>query len=182
MALDAVVEDILATSKSKVAEINAGTEQEVARILNEARERAAEIKSEKDGEADSAVEALERRVISSAHLQVKRAELNVRKDLMEETRVKLVEAVSKLPENENENLVREIVKSYNLKEMKVKSSKKDQAFVSSIAPNYEGTVDTVGGVVIESEDGSMSYDHTYETLASEAFNKSMKDVSKILFG
>jgi V/A-type H+-transporting ATPase subunit E len=182
MALDAVVEDILATSKSKVAEINAETEQEVARILNEARERAAEIKSEKDGEADSAVEALERRVVSSAHLQVKRAELNVRKDLMEETRQKLVEAVSKLPEKENENLVKEIVKAYNLKEMKVKSSKKDKTFVSSIAPHYEGTVDTVGGVVIESEDGSMSYDHTYETLAGEAFSKSMKDVSKILFG
>jgi len=182
MALDAVVEDILATSKGKVSEINAETEQEVARILNEARERAAGIKSEKEGEADSAVEALERRVVSSAHLQVKRAELNVRKDLMEETRVKLIEAVSKLPEKENEDLVKEIVKPYNLKEMKVKSSKKDEAFVSSIAPNFDGTIDTVGGVVIESEDGSMSYDHTYETLASEAFNKSMKDVSKILFG
>ncbi|MCR3884199.1 V-type ATP synthase subunit E family protein [Methanotrichaceae archaeon M04Ac] len=182
MALDAVVEDILASSKSKVAEINAETEQEVARILNEARERAAEIKSEKEGEADSAVEALERRVISSAHLQVKRAELNVRKDLMDETRKKLVEAVSKLPEKENENLIKEIVKPYNLKEMKVKSSKKDEAFVSSLAPNFVGTVDTAGGVVIESEDGSMSYDHTYETLASEAFSKSMKDVSKILFG
>jgi len=182
MALDAVVEDILATSKSKVAEINAETEQEVARILNEARARAAEIKSEKEGEADSAVEALERRVISSAHLQVKRAELNVRKDLMEETRSKLVEAVSKLPAKENENLIKEIVKSYNLKGMKVKSSKKDETFVSSLAPNFAGTVDTVGGVVIESEDGSMSYDHTYETLASEAFSKSMKDVSKILFG
>lgn len=182
MALDAVVEDILATSKDKVAEINAETEQEVARILNEARERAAEIKSEKEGEADRAVEALERRVISSAHLQVKRAELNMRKDLLEETRNKFVEAVSKLPEKENEDLIREIVKPYNLKEMKVKSSKKDQTFVASLCPNYAGTVDTAGGVVIESEDGSMSYDHTYETLASEAFSKSMKDVSKILFG
>lgn len=182
MALDAVVEDILATTKSKVAEINAETEQEVARILNEARERAAEIKSEKMGEADSAVEALERRVISSARLEVKRAELNVRKDLMEETRSKLVEAVSKLPEKENENLIKEIVKQYNLKEMKVKSGKRDKTFVSSLAPHFAGTVDTAGGVVIESEDGSMSYDHTYETLASEAFSKSMKDVSKILFG
>jgi V/A-type H+-transporting ATPase subunit E len=113
---------------------------------------------------------------------VKRAELNVRKDLLEETRNKLVEAVSKLPAKENEDLIKEIVKPYNLKEMKVKSSKKDQTFVTSLSPNYAGTVDTVGGVVIESEDGSMSYDHTYETLASEAFSKSMKDVSKILFG
>jgi len=182
MALDAVVEDILATSKGKVEEMNAETEQEVARVLNEARERAAEIKSEKEGEADSAVEALERRVISSAHLQVKREELNVRKDLLEETRMKLIEAVSNLPEKENEDLIKEIVKPYNLKEMKVKSNKKDQTFVTSLAPKYDGNVDTVGGVVIESEDGSMSYDHTYETLASEAFSKSMKDVSKILFG
>jgi V/A-type H+-transporting ATPase subunit K len=43
MALDAVVESILATSKDKVAQINSEADQDVGRILKEANERAAEI-------------------------------------------------------------------------------------------------------------------------------------------
>jgi len=55
MALDAVVESILATSKDKVAQITGEADQEVAKILNEARERAAEIKSRKESEVGHTV-------------------------------------------------------------------------------------------------------------------------------
>ncbi|TRZ67076.1 MAG: V-type ATP synthase subunit E [Methanothrix sp.] len=182
MALDAVVKDVLATSTSQVAEINTETESEVARILSEARDRAAEITSRKEAEAENAVEALERREISSAHLELKRAELNLRKELLEQTNVKLFEALSKLPMKKNEALLKKLVKPYNLEGMRVSSNKKDKAFVSSLASNYGSDIDTIGGVVIESMDGLMSYDLTYETLAREVFNRSMKDVSKILFG
>jgi len=37
MALEAVVDAVLATSKDKVTQITSETDQEVARILNEAR-------------------------------------------------------------------------------------------------------------------------------------------------
>ena len=83
MALDAVVESVLATSKDKVAQVNSDADQEVARILNEARERAAEIKSRKETEVGHTTEGIERREISSANLEVKRSELNVHKDLLE---------------------------------------------------------------------------------------------------
>ncbi|MDD4449076.1 MAG: V-type ATP synthase subunit E family protein, partial [Methanothrix sp.] len=86
MALDVVIESVLATSKDKVAQITSEADQEVARILNEARERAAEIKSRKETEVGHTVEAIERREISSANLEVKRAELNVHKDLLEQAR------------------------------------------------------------------------------------------------
>lgn len=182
MALDAVVEDILATSKSKVAQINAETEQEVARILSEARERAAEIKSRKESEAKHDIEALARREISSANLELKRAELNVQKDLLEQVRTKFLDAVAKLPKDKNEALIKKLLEPYDLKDMKVYSSKRDQAFVSSLAPNYGGTLDIVGGVVVESKDGSVRFDHSYETLARDIFNAKVKEVSKILFG
>ena len=86
MALDAVVESVLATSKDKVAQITSEADLEAARILNEARERAAEIKSRKESEVGHAIEAIERREISSANLEVKRSELNVHKDLLEKAR------------------------------------------------------------------------------------------------
>jgi V/A-type H+-transporting ATPase subunit E len=182
MALDAVVESILATSKDKVAQVNAEGDQEVARVLNEARERAAEIKSRKQTEVGHAVEAVERREISSANLEVKRSELNVHKDLLEQARLKLMEKIQNLPKKENEAMLKKLLEPYNLKDMKVYSNKKDEAFVSSLAPNYGGNLDIMGGVVVESKDGALRYDLTYETLAREVFNNRMKEVSRILFG
>ena len=182
MALDAVVESILATSKDKVSQVNSETDQEVARILNEARERAAEIKSRKQTEVGHAIEAIERREISSANLEVKREELNVHKDLLEKARVKLIEKVSNLPKKDNEAMLKKLLEPYDLKDMKVYSNKKDQAFVSSLAPNFGGNLDVLGGVVVESKDGALRYDLTYETLAREVFNSKMKEVSKLLFG
>jgi len=182
MALDTVVEDILASSKSKVAQISSEADAEAARILNEARDRAAEIKARKETEVQHAVEATERREISSAHLDVKRAELNVHKDLLEQARTKFLEAIQKLSKKDNEALLKKLLEPYNLKDMKVYSNKKDEAFVSSLAPNYGGNLDTIGGVVVESADGALRYDLTYETLAREVFNNHMKEVSRILFG
>jgi V/A-type H+-transporting ATPase subunit E len=182
MALDTVVESVQATSKDKVAQINVGADQEVARILNEARERAAEIKSRKEVEVGHATEAIERREISSANLEVKRSELNVHKDLLEQAKVKLFEKIQNLPKKDNESLLKKMLEPYNLKDMKVYSNKRDEAFVSSLAPNYGGNLDIIGGVVIESKDGALRYDLTYETLAREVFNNRMKEVSGILFG
>jgi V/A-type H+-transporting ATPase subunit E len=182
MALDAVIEDILATSKSKVAQVNTEADQEVARILDEARKRAAGIKTRKEKEVGQSIEALERRVISSAHLEVKRSELNVNKEMMEKARVKLFESIQKLPKDQNEALIKKMLEPHNLKDMKVFSNKKDEAFVSSLAPNYGGNLDIIGGAVVESKDGALRYDLTFETLAREVFNNHMKEVSGILFG
>ena len=182
MALDAVVEAVLATSKDKVAQIVGETDQEVARILNEARERAAEIKSRKEAEVGHTVEAIERREISSANLEVKRSELNVHKDLLEQARIKLLGKLQNLPQKDNEAMLKKLLEPYDLKAMKVFSNKRDEAFISSLAPNYGGNLDIIGGAVIESSDGALRYDLTYETLAREVFSSRMKEVSRILFG
>ena len=182
MALEAVVEAVLATSKDKVAQITGEADQEVARILNEARERAAEIKSRKEAEVGHTVEAIERREISSANLEVKRSELNVHKDLLEQARVKLLGKLENLPKKDNEAMLTKLLEPYDLKAMKVFSNKRDEAFISSLAPNYGGNLDIIGGAVIESSDGALRYDLTYETLAREVFSSRMKEVSRILFG
>ena len=182
MALDAVVESILATSKDKVAQITGEADQEVAGILNEARERAAEIKSRKEAEVGHTVEAIERREISSANLEVKRAELNVHKDLLEQARAKLLEKLQNFPKKDNEAMLKKLLEPYDLKDMKVFSNKRDEAFITSLASNYGGNLDIIGGAVVESGDGALRYDLTYETLAREVFNSRMKEVSRILFG
>ncbi|MGB4679094.1 V-type ATP synthase subunit E, partial [Methanothrix sp.] len=180
--LDAVIESVLATSKDRVAQVESEGDLVVARILNEARERAAEIKSRKEAEVGHAVEAIERREISSANLEVKRAELNVHKDLLEKARTMLLEKIANLSKKDNEAMLKKLLEPYELKDMKVYSNKRDEAFITSLAPNYGGNLDITGGVVVESKDGALRYDLSYETLAREVFSNHMKEVSKILFG
>jgi V/A-type H+/Na+-transporting ATPase subunit E len=182
MALDAVVESVLATSKEKVAQITSEADQEAARILNEARGRAAEIKSRKETEVGHTVEAIERREISSANLEVKRAELNVHKNLIEQARTKLLEKLQNLPKKDNEAMLKKLLEPHDLKEMKVFSNKRDEAFISSLASKYGGKLDIIGGAVGVRRGGGLRYDLTYETLAREVFNNRMKEVSRILFG
>jgi V/A-type H+-transporting ATPase subunit E len=182
MALDTVVESVLATSKDKVAQITTEGDQEAARILNEARKRAAEIKSRKETDVAHATEAIERREISSANLEVKRSELNVHKDLLEKVWLAFLDKTKNLPKKDNDALLKKLLEPYNLKDMKAYSNKRDEAFVSSLAPSYGGNLDIIGGVVVESKDGALRYDLTYETLAREVFNNHMKEVSRILFG
>ena len=169
-------------ARTRSQQINSEADLEVARILNEARERAAEIKSRKETEVGHTTEAIERREISSANLEVKRSELNVHKDLLEKARTRLLEKIQNLPKKDNESMLKKMLEPYDLKDMKVFSNKRDEAFISSLAPNYGGNLDIIGGVVIESKDGSLRYDLTYETLAREVFNNHMKEVSGILFG
>src|SRR5512136_847702 len=109
MALDAVLEDILATSKSKVAQIGAEADQEVARILSDARDRAADVKSKKETEVGHATEAMERREISSANLEVKRSELNVHKEQLEQARIKFLDKIQNLPKKDNDALLKKLL-------------------------------------------------------------------------
>ena len=183
MALDAVVEDILATSKGKVAQSIAEATKRLQGYSTKQGNVPQEIKSRKETEVGHAIEAMERREISSAHLEVKRSELNVTQGSLEQVRAGALERVRRSsPRRRMRPCLKKLLEPYNLKDMKVYSNKRDEAFVSSLAPNYGGNLDIIGGVVVESKDGALRYDLTYETLAREVFNNHMKEVSRILFG
>ena len=128
-----------------------------------------------------AVEAIERGEIS-APIRGQEAELNVHKDLLEKARTMLLEKIANLSKKDNEAMLKKLLEPYELKDMKVYSNKRDEAFITSLAPNYGGNLDITGGVVVESKDGALRYDLSYETLAREVFSNHMKEVSKILFG
>jgi V/A-type H+-transporting ATPase subunit E len=57
-----------------------------------------------------------------------------------------------------------------------------RSIASTVCPTSVSFLDIIGGAVVESSDGALRYDLTYETLAREVFNNRMKEVSRILFG
>jgi len=84
MGLEGIVQDIRAKGKAEADRISTETDQEVSRIIADARARAAEIKHAKEEAARKEIERLRQQELSSAHLEVKRAILNARKELLDE--------------------------------------------------------------------------------------------------
>jgi V/A-type H+-transporting ATPase subunit E len=63
------------------------------------------------------------------------------------------------------------------------SSKRQEATVRSLAPSlrYGGNIDCLGGLLLQTVDGSVRYDFRYETLLDQAVQSSLKEVAGVLF-
>jgi V/A-type H+-transporting ATPase subunit E len=85
---------------------------------------------------------------------------------------------------ESEDLLRSLLKSHAAvwKDGKVYSNVRDADTVRSIVgARFAGTIECVGGVVIESADGSRRTDLQFETLLADVWRDSIKEVAEVLW-
>jgi V/A-type H+-transporting ATPase subunit E len=183
MGLDAIIEEIKAKGKAEADRISGETYQEVSKILADAESQAAKIKAAKQEAVKKEIERLRQQELSSAHLEVKRAMLNARKELLDEVYEKAKESVSKLPPEKNQKLLSSIIKKNENNNTKIYSRAKDTSSVKKITKlGYAGEIDCIGGVIIENEDGTEYLDLRYDTILKDVSERSLKSVSDILFG
>jgi len=183
MGLEAIVQDIRAKGKAEADRISTETDQEVSRIIADARARAAEIKHAKEEAARKEIERLRQQELSSAHLEVKRAILNARKELLDEVYENAKDAILKLPADRNQKFLKAIIAENEKNNAKIYSASKDKKTVKKLTKlDYAGEIDCIGGVVIENDDGTVYLDFKYDTILKNVSEQSLKQVSDILFG
>ncbi|TAN37012.1 MAG: V-type ATP synthase subunit E, partial [Candidatus Methanoperedens sp.] len=102
MGLDAIVEEIKAKGKAEADRIVGETYQEVSRIIADAQSQAAKLKAAKEEAVRKEIERLRQQELSSANLEVKRAMLNARKEILDEAYEASKEAINKLPAENNQ--------------------------------------------------------------------------------
>jgi len=62
------------------------------------------------------------------------------------------------------------------------SNKRDEELVRSLSDlNYAGNIESIGGIIAENTDGTMRIDYRYETIASNVWNRSLKEIADKLF-
>ncbi len=183
MGLDAIVEEIKAKGKAEADRISQETDKEVSRILAEAQSQAVRIKASRQDSAKKEIERLRLQEMSSANLEVKRAMLNARKELLDDVNEKAREGISKLPADTNLKLLKSIIEKNQANNSRISSNKKDEPAVRKLTKlNYSGNINCIGGVIIENEDGTEYLDLRYETILKKVSEQSLKQVSDILFG
>ncbi len=183
MALDTVIQAIQAKGKAEVDEILAEARAERERMLSEVRSEAA--KAVADAEARAKVEAERKRVqeLARAELDARKSVLAAQKEDLDEVYQRALARLANL--KENPEFLRALLKA-NESEWraggKVYSSARDEAVVKGIVGKaYAGHIDTSGGLIIESADGTRRVDLRYESILRDVWSDSVKEVAEVLW-
>jgi V/A-type H+-transporting ATPase subunit E len=191
MGLEAVVGEIRAKGQKEAAVIREQTRKDVEYILSGSQEKASKIKLAAEESIEKQVRHIESQEVSAANLLVKRNLLNTQKALLDETYQNALESLNKLPDSFHREAIRALLSDATQQISKgvVHCNARDMpALKEIIAQKGEflgyspGNVkDIEGGVIIESNDGTLQIDMSYRTFLDNVWEKGLKDASDILF-
>ena len=192
MGLEVVVDEIKAKGDREAAGIKAAAEAQAKEIVNEANLRANEIRLAAEKDAEIQAERIMIREVASANLVVKRDFLNAQKELLDTVYTSAAKEIANLPADVHAKAVRELLKE-SAKQIKAgvvftnardeKAAKEAISGLKTLSGfTFGGITDIDGGVVVQSTDGQLTLDFSYQTFMGEVWETSLKDASEILFG
>src|SRR5438309_5053622 len=182
MGLETVIEDVLARGRSEAEEIRRATAEERERILRDARVEGAKLLAQRDQEAKGAAERVRIQALARAELESKKIVLSAQKDLLDQVYAAVLDKLSRLAESEG--LVQSLLRAHEeeWRNGKVYSNARDANAVRSlVGKNFGGTIDCVGGIVIDSADGSRRIALRFETILADVWRDSIKEVAEVLW-
>ena len=182
MGLETVIEDVLSRGRSEAEEIRRATMAERERILQDARAEGAKLLAQREQEAKLAVERARVQALARAELESKKIVLSAQKELLDAVYAAVLDKLSHLAESEG--LVRSLLHAHEeeWRNGKVYCNVRDADAVRSIVgKNFGGTIECIGGVVIDSADGSRRIDLRFETILADVWRDSIKEVAEVLW-
>ncbi len=183
MGLEAIIEEIRAKGSAEADRIGNETELEFSKIIADAESQAAKLKAAKEEAVRKEIERLRQQELSSANLEVKKALLNARKEVLDEVYEATKAEIAKLPAAKNQKLLKAVIEKNENNNARIYSRAKDKAAVKKLTKlEHAGEIDCIGGVVIENAEGTEVFDFKYDTILKNVSEQSLKQVSDILFG
>jgi V/A-type H+-transporting ATPase subunit E len=182
MGLEQVVDEVLARGRAEADEIRKTVQAERERILQDARAEAAKLIAAREAEAKKAAERARVQDLARAELESKKIVLAGQKELLDEVYARVLQKLAGLAEAAD--LLRSLLQA-NASEWragKVYCNARDAEVVRSVVgPNFGGTIDCVGGFVIEIADGTRKTDLRFETLLADVWRDSIREVAEVLW-
>lgn len=182
MGLEKVIENIQKEGKEKINSILHDAETQANQILQTKQKTIDEAAVKKRQELEKHIDLLKTQELSSVEIEVKKIRLNAEKDILTQTYQECLHALSTLPH--------EKILSFLLKKAKqelpeaafVYSNARDESIVQSLTKiPYGGTIDALGGIILENKDKTLKLDYRYETIAEIVWERSLKEIAKKLF-
>ncbi len=183
MSLDKVIESILNTGKEEARQVIEQGQKDKKKQVEEARAAGQLLLDSRMEESKELFERMNTQEIARTELESKKIVLGRQKDMLDAVYQRALDRLGNLPQNEN--ILRSLVgqNQTDISSGKVFCNEKDSAFMKGlVGGNFARTMDCIGGLMIESQDGTMRIDLRYETVLREIWNDSIKEVSDLLWG
>jgi len=182
MGLEQVVEEILSRGRAEAEEIRKAAQAERERRLQDARTECAKLKAQREQEGREAAERQRTQDLARAELDSKKIVLAAQKELLDRVYATVLQRLASFAEHAS--IVRALLASSqsDWRDGRVYASPGDAETVKAVVgPRFAGTIDSVGGIVIESADGSCKTDLRFETLLADVWRDSIREVAEVLW-
>ena len=178
MGLEEILKQVEETGKEKAAEIRKATVEEVEAKMEEASKESNDLVSQIKLETSRRIEQLKQQEIPAAELEVKRNLLEMQKNLLSQTKTKVIDKLEDLSPKELEKIYSNLLTKVP-KEGKLFCRKKDQVIFKKISKlSNGGTIDDLGFLV---EAGEYRLDFRFSTLVNSSWQNHLSMVSEVLF-
>jgi V/A-type H+-transporting ATPase subunit E len=191
MSLETVVEDIRETARERADEVLAEADEEADRLISQAEAEAEAIVEEAETEVDRQIAREREQQRSSANLEAKQARLEARREQLAAVHDAAEAAVADIEGETREELTRALLEAAapefdEVDAVDVYGAPDDSELLESILADYDGfehagTVDCLGGVVVESEASRLRVDNTFDSVLEAVWEDELREISNRLF-
>jgi V/A-type H+-transporting ATPase subunit E len=182
MSLDKVIDRIEKEGEKEIKSIELESNQQAEQIIQIAKKKSQELAKARHNEAKKLIENLRIQERSIAELEAKKIRLNTEKEMLDATYQECLDALNSISHEKAISSLLNKVKKEMPEAASIYSNKRDEAIVRSISDlKYAGNVESIGGIIAENIDGTMRLDYRYETIASNVWNRSLKEIADKLF-
>ena len=186
MTLEQISEDVRKEAEAKASEIEAQAAAESKNIIDAAKKEAQEITAAAEQKAQRDSEQIAREVVASARQLNQKEILIAKRKAMDSTFDAAKTTMGDVKMSGRESLLKSLMaeaKKVGGKGFTIHPATIDKASISKLAGDFEmgSEIDCLGGFVLTSKDGSISFDMKFDTLLDNAWNAQLSTINTILF-
>ncbi len=182
MGLEQVIGDVRKDGDQRAQRILDDARAEAERILAAAKETVGEYEQQRQSAASRDAGQLQAQIASSAEFDSRKAVLTTEASLRDELRGAILDHFGDLDDGKRKQHIDALLKQAKatIPDGSVFGSKKDAATLEAQS-DYEfgGTIDVIGGIVVESKDGAHRLDLSYETLIGDMWRDILRSESEL---
>ncbi|AEK73199.1 V-type ATP synthase subunit E [Thermococcus sp. 4557] len=197
-----IIQEINREAEQKIQYILSEAQQEAEKIKEEARKRAEARAEWIMRKAQTQAEIEKQRIVANARLEVRKKRLAVQEELIQEVITALRERLAELPDEEYfpmlVDLTVQAVEELGSESVVVRSNERTLKLLSERADEFRKAlgerlgreidvslgepVGTIGGLVVETPDGAVRVDNTFEARIERFEGELRAEIAKALFG
>lgn len=184
MALDDVVDEILAQAEKEGRKIVEEGKKEAEAISNDGQERVKKARDDFRSETAKMLEETERMHVSTMNLKVNKMVLHNKKELIDGIFARLAERIKDMNDTERRNVLEKLLENAG-REIDVAfiyTNGNDRKVLQRIkSAKFEGEIDAIGGMIAENSNRDVRVNYTFETFLERLKESYLHEVTKRIF-